>query len=149
MRTTTIINGVRYAGTPGLYELIKNLFKRSLDDLLYKEDDMNKYKSMQLAMNVHKHKHQSQGQLLSSKGYKYVIAPLMSTPKKQKKFGKGLPHAMILNDAAINYMHWDNAIPTSWWIVYDCSMHRASNNAHNNEMLSIIEKVHEVGLIIN
>jgi len=63
-------------------------------------------------MNTHKHKHQSQGRLLSNRGYKYkyVIAPLMSiTSKKQKKkFGKGLPHAMILNDNAIDYMHWDD-----------------------------------------
>ena len=90
-----IIDGVRYAGSPGLYELI---FKRIPDDLLYTEDDMNKYKSMLLATNAHKH--HSQGRLLSNRGYKYkyVIAPLMSiTPKKQKKkSGKGLPHAMIM-----------------------------------------------------
>ncbi|XP_011067074.1 PREDICTED: uncharacterized protein LOC105153744 [Acromyrmex echinatior] len=31
------------------------------------------------------------------------------TPKKQKKkSGKGLPHAMTLNDNAINYEHWDD-----------------------------------------
>ena len=41
-----IIDGIRYVGTPGLYELI---FKRIPDDLLYMEDDMNKYKSMLLA----------------------------------------------------------------------------------------------------
>ncbi|XP_011052608.1 PREDICTED: uncharacterized protein LOC105145010 [Acromyrmex echinatior] len=39
----------------------------------------------------------------------HVIAPMMSiTPKKQKKkSGKGLPHAMTLNDNAIDYKHWD------------------------------------------
>ena len=92
-------------GTSGLYELI---FKRIPDDLLYMEYDMNKYKSMLLATNAHKHKHQSQDRLLSNRGYKYkyVIAPLMSiTPKKQKnKSGKGLLHAMILNDT-IDYVH--------------------------------------------
>jgi len=44
-----IINGVRYAGTPGLYELI---FKRISDALLYTKDDMNKYKSMLLETNT-------------------------------------------------------------------------------------------------
>jgi len=39
-----IIDDVRYADTPGLYELI---FKKILD-LLYREDNMNKYKSMLL-----------------------------------------------------------------------------------------------------
>jgi len=30
-------------------------------------------------------------------------------PKKQKKkSGKGLPHAMILNDNAIDFVHWDD-----------------------------------------
>ncbi|KYN12104.1 hypothetical protein ALC57_15740 [Trachymyrmex cornetzi] len=104
-----IIDGVRYVGTSDLYELI---FKRIPDDALYTEDDMHKYKSMLLVTNTHKHKHHSQGRLLSNRGYKYkhVIAPLMSiTPKKQKKkFGKGLPHAMTLNDNAIDYVHWDD-----------------------------------------
>ncbi|KYN23124.1 hypothetical protein ALC57_04465 [Trachymyrmex cornetzi] len=77
-----IIDDVRYAGTPGLYELI---FKRIPDDLLYTKDDMNKYKSMLLATNAHKHKHHSQGRLLNNRGYKYkhIIAPLMSmTPNR-------------------------------------------------------------------
>ena len=93
-----------YIGTPDFYELI---FKRTSDNFLYTKDDMNKYKSMLLATKAHKH--QSQGRLLSNRGYKYkyVIAPLMSiTPKKQKKkSGKGLPHAMILNDNVIDYVH--------------------------------------------
>ena len=63
-----IIDGVRYAGTPGLYELI---FKRIPDDALYTEDDMHKYKSMLLMTNAHKHKYHSQGRLLSNRGYKY------------------------------------------------------------------------------
>jgi len=57
-----IIDGIRYAGTLGLYELF---FKRIPDDLLYTKDDINKYKSMLLSTNVHKHKHHSQGRLLS------------------------------------------------------------------------------------
>jgi len=43
-----IIDGVRYSGTHDLYELI---FKRILDDLLYTEDDMHKYKSILLTTN--------------------------------------------------------------------------------------------------
>jgi len=145
-----IIDGVRYIGTPDLYELI---FKRIPDDLLYMEDDMNKYKTMLLAMNAHKHKHQSQGQLLSNRGYKYkyVIAPLMSiTPKIQKKkSGKGLPHAMILNDNAINYVHWNDPNELVDRLRLLDASHRVGNNVHDNEMLSIIEELREAGLIIN
>ncbi|KYM85800.1 hypothetical protein ALC53_04385 [Atta colombica] len=106
-----------------------------------------------LRMNAHKHahKHQSQGRLLSNRGYKYkyVIAPLMSiTSKKQKKIsGKGLFHA-ILNDNAIDYVHWDDPNELVDRLLINAS-HRASNNAQNNEMLSIIEELHETGLIIN
>ncbi|KYQ49527.1 hypothetical protein ALC60_11404 [Trachymyrmex zeteki] len=62
-----IIDGVRYAGTPGLYELI---FKRIPDDLLYTEDNMHKYKSILLATNAHRHKYHSQGRVLANRGYK-------------------------------------------------------------------------------
>ena len=143
-----IIDGVRYVDT-GLYELI---FKRIPDHLLYTENDL-KYKSMLLATNEHKHKHQSQGRLLSNRGYKYkyVIAPLMSiTPKKQKnKSRKGLPHTMILNDNAIDYVHWDDPNELVNRLRLLDASHRAGNNAHDNEMLSIIEELREVGLIIN
>ena len=61
------------------------------------------------------------------------------TPKKQKKkFGKGLPRAMALNDNAIDYVHWDydpNELVDHLRLL-DAS-HQASNNVHDNEMLSI------------
>ncbi|KYN30394.1 hypothetical protein ALC56_15323 [Trachymyrmex septentrionalis] len=133
----------------GLYELI---FKRIPDDALYTEDDMHKYKSMLLVTNAHKHKYHSQGRLLSNKGYKskHVIAPLMSvTPKKQKKSGKGLPHAMTLNDNAIDYVHWDDPNELVDRLRLLDASHRAGNNGHDNEMLSIIEELREAGLLIN
>ncbi|EGI69381.1 hypothetical protein G5I_01885 [Acromyrmex echinatior] len=66
-----IIDGVRYAGTPGFYELI---FKRIPDDLLYTEDYMNKYRNILLAPNVHKYKHHSQE--MSNREYKYKYQPI-------------------------------------------------------------------------
>jgi len=50
---------------------------------------------------------------------------------------------MILNDNAIDYVHWDD--PND---LMDClrlldASHRADNNAHDNEMLSIIEELCE------
>ncbi|KYN18562.1 hypothetical protein ALC57_09127, partial [Trachymyrmex cornetzi] len=115
--------------------------------------DMNKYKSMLLATNPHKHKHDSQGRLLSNRGYKYkhIIAPLMSmTPEKpNKKSGKGLPRAMTLNDNAIDYVHWDDPNELVDRLRLLDASHRAGNNAYDNEMLSIIEELREAGLIIN
>ncbi|KAG5323561.1 YMD3 protein, partial [Pseudoatta argentina] len=74
----------------------------------------------------------SKGRLLSNRGYKY---------KHKKKSGKGLPHAMTLNDNAIDYMHWDD--PNE---LVDClrlldASYRAGNNAHDNKMLK--SRIHE------
>jgi len=43
----TIIDGVRYAGTPGFYEFI---FKKAPDYDMYTKDDKRKYKSILLAI---------------------------------------------------------------------------------------------------
>ncbi|KYN02831.1 hypothetical protein ALC62_06337 [Cyphomyrmex costatus] len=79
-----IIDGVRYAGTPGLYELI---FKRIPDDSLRKEQDMREYKSLLQATNAHRHKHHPLGRVLANSGYKYknVIKPLVTPKKKSGK----------------------------------------------------------------
>ncbi|KYM81922.1 hypothetical protein ALC53_07614 [Atta colombica] len=72
------------------------------------------------------------------------------TPKKQKnKSGKGLPHTMILNDNAIDYVHWDDSNELVNRLRLLDASHRACNIAHDNEMLSIIEELREAGLIIN
>jgi len=71
------------------------------------------------------------------------------TPKKQKKkSGKGLPHAMILNGNAIDYVHWDDSNELMDHLRLLDASHRVGNNAHD-EMLSIIEELREAGLIIN
>jgi len=69
------------------------------------------------------------------------------TPKKQKnKFGKGLPHTMILNDNAITCI---GMIPTGESSTIARRFAPTGNNAHGIEILSIIEEFREAGLIIN
>jgi len=101
-----IIDKVRYIGTPGLYELI---FKRIPDDVIYTEDDMQKYKSILMATSAHKRQYDAQSQLKSNRGYKYkqIIAPLMSIKSKKKECGTGvfMPRAMTLTDNKIDYVH--------------------------------------------
>ena len=81
--------------------------------------------------------------------YKYVIAPLMSiTPKKQKnKSGKGLPHTMILNDNAIDYVHWDDPNQLMNRLRLLDASHRAGNNAQRDVVDH--EELREAGFIIN
>jgi len=142
-----IIDGVRYAGTPGLYELI---FKKLPDYDVYTEDDKRKYKSILLVTNaqLHRRNYTEHSHLRSNRGYKYryVITPLL---KDESMIGKGLPRVMTLNDNAIDYVHWDD--PNE---LVDCmrlleASHQAGHNTHDNEMLSIIEELREAGIIIN
>jgi len=81
--------------------------------------------------------------------YKYVIAPLMSiTLKKQKnKSGKGLPHTMILNDNAIDYVHWDDPNQLMNRLRLLDASHRAGNNAQRDVVDH--EELREAGFIIN
>jgi len=72
-----IVDGVKYKGTPNLYELI---FKRIPDNTIYTEDDKLTYKSILLATNAHRRSHNVDNPILDNKGYKYknIIAPLIS-----------------------------------------------------------------------
>jgi len=89
-----IIDVVRYAGTPGLYEYI---FKKIPDYDMYTEDDKRKYESILLATNAHRRNHTEHSHLRSNRGYKYryIITSLL---KDESTIGKGLPGAMTLND---------------------------------------------------
>lgn len=141
-----IIGGVRYAGTPGIYELI---FKRLPDDMIYTDDDKQKYRDILLATNAHRRNHLAQNQILGNKGYKYkhVIAPLLF----QTKTGKGLtaPRTMTLSNNSIDYVYWNDPNELVDRLRLLEASHHAGNNAHNNEFQSIIEELQEAGIIIN
>ncbi|KYQ51397.1 hypothetical protein ALC60_09498 [Trachymyrmex zeteki] len=104
-----IINGKRYEGTPGLYELI---FMKFPNENICMDDDMQTYKSILLITNAYRHGHSADSQVLGNKGYKCknIIAPLVLG----KKVGTGInkrfdiPRAMTLNDNNIDYIQWDD-----------------------------------------
>ncbi|XP_077256460.1 uncharacterized protein LOC143894198 [Temnothorax americanus] len=139
-----IIDDIRFAGTRGLYKLI---FKKIPNDEIYTEDDMQKYKSILLMTNAHKRNHDAHARLNGNRGYKYrnIIAPLISG----KKAGKGIPRVMTLNDNKIDYVHWDDPNELVDRLRLLEASRLAGHNGHNNEILSIIEKLREAGLIIN
>jgi len=102
---------------------------------------------MLLMTNAHRYNHDPHDRVRGNRGYKYkhVIAPLMSTEPK-KKSGRGLPCTMILNDNAIDYVHWDDPNELMDRLRLLEASHQASHNAHDNEMLSIIEELREASL---
>ena len=143
-----IIDGVKYRGTVGLYELI---FKRILDDTVCTDADKQKYKSILLATNAHRRDHVAKKPPLSNKGYKYkhVIAPLLPSASTSRA-GKGLmtPRAMMVNDHKIDYVHWDDPnelVDRMRLLEASC---QSGNNSHDPEILSIHEELREIGLII-
>jgi hypothetical protein len=142
-----IIDGVKYVGTPGLYELI---FKKYPDEEVYTENDKQKYKSILLATNAHKRQHSALKPIISSKGYKYkhIISPLIRGTLCD---GRGLNASrnMILNDNRIDYVHWNDPNELVDRLRLLEASRQAGNNAHDNEILSIIEELREAGLIIN
>ncbi|KYN02837.1 hypothetical protein ALC62_06343 [Cyphomyrmex costatus] len=89
-----IIDGVKYKGTPGLYELI---FKRIPNDAIYTENDKLAYKNILLATNAHRRSHNADNPMLGNKVYKYknIIAPIVSG---KIQVGTGIPCARNLND---------------------------------------------------
>jgi len=68
----------------------------------------------------------------------------ITSKKQKKKSRKELSHAMTLNDNAIDYVHWNDSnelvdrLRPSHWV---------GNNAHDNEILSIIEEFWEAVLL--
>ncbi|XP_071574666.1 uncharacterized protein [Temnothorax nylanderi] len=154
-----IIDGIRYVGTPGLYELI---FKKIPNDEIYTEDDMQKYKSMLLMTNTHKCNHDAHARLNGNRGYKYryIIAPLISGKKagkgipramtlsdnkidhiiasaiSGKKAENGIPRAMTLNDNKIDYVHWDDPNELVDRLRLLEASRLAGHNGHDNEILS-------------
>ncbi|KYN09375.1 hypothetical protein ALC57_18507 [Trachymyrmex cornetzi] len=74
---TIIIDGERYKGTPGLYELI---FKKIPNDAIYTENDKQTYKHILLTTNAHRRDNNARMPIKSNKGHKYKnIAPLLVT----------------------------------------------------------------------
>lgn len=141
-----LIDGLKYVGTPGLYELI---FKRMPNDAVYTEDDLHKYKSILLTTNAHRRGNNMHNPVLGNKGHKYkcIIAPLISGHKVGK--GINVPRAMTLSDNKIDYVHWNDPNELVDRLRLLEASRQAGNNAHDNEILSIIEELREAGIIIN
>lgn len=141
-----IIDNVQYVGTRGLYELI---FMKKPSPICT-HDDMQKYKSILLATDAYRLNYNPNSRINGNRAekYKHIIAPLV-LKEPRKKSGKGLPRAMTLNENVIDYVHWDDPNELVDRLRLLDASRQAGNNAHDNEILSIIDELREVGLIIN
>ncbi|KYN09522.1 hypothetical protein ALC57_18360, partial [Trachymyrmex cornetzi] len=150
---TIIIDEERYKGTPDLYELF---FKKIPNDAIYTENDKQTYKHILLTTNAHRRDNNARMPIKNNKGHKYknIIAPLLVTRSVSgTSIGSGIktniPSAVRLTDNEIDYVHWDDPNELVDRLQLLDASRRAGNNAHDNEILSIIEELRETGLIIN
>ena len=154
-----VIDGMTYMGTPGLYALI---FTNKPQENEYTNEDLLAYRNILMTTNAYRRGHS--GQVVGSKGfkYKYIIGPLIrgeipkvqpvtprtSTTISKKKGGSVIPHTMRVVDNKIDYIHWDDPNELADRLRLLVESREAGNNAHENEMLSIIEELREAGVIL-
>ena len=147
---SVIIDGARFKGTRGLYELI---FMRTPDVSTYTDKDKRTYRTILFTTSAHKRGRSAGRPVMGNKGYKYrnIIAPLVqpSSNKVGTTKGAGLPSAVRLTDNAIDYVHWDDPNELVDRLRLLDASRRAGNDAHDNEILSIIEELREAGFVIN
>lgn len=112
----------------------------------FTKTDLNKYKSILLLTNAHKKHFESNAKLVRhSKSHKFmkIIQPLF-------KSGKGVQSDyMIVNDSnkSIEYTYWDDPNELIERLRLLLSSKSAGHNAHNNEIISIIEELKEADII--
>lgn len=135
-----IINGTKYEGTPGLYELI---FMRIPDSFIYSEEDLNVYAAILKSTNAHKHL----DRIKSNKGYKYIniIKKLFSNePVSKSRRGSGL---LTLNNNKPDYVYWDDPNELCDRLRLLIASQTAGHTGHENEIISIIEELREAKII--
>lgn len=160
-----------FLGTEGVYEL---LFMNKPDESKIKSQDYGIYKDILNFTNVHRVNFEKEGRVRSSASYKYtkVIMPLVkstrsrsaSTPgrsmpyphahpllkKKTPHKGEGmiLGEYKITSDKPVEYVYWNdiNELVDRLRLLYASA--KAGNNAHTNEVASILEELKEEGIIV-
>ncbi|KYM93399.1 hypothetical protein ALC62_16001 [Cyphomyrmex costatus] len=84
-------------------------------------------------------------------GHIYINA-LLSGDKRNEidnVYGLGVPTTMRVTDNKVDYVHWDDPNELVDRLQLLDASRSAGNNAHDNEILSIIDELRESGFIIN
>jgi hypothetical protein len=145
------INGKRYEGTPGLYEL---LFKRNPKK--YSDQDIHTYKEILDITSAARTNFNPNSQIQGTKAFKYksIIGPLYSeeltryheTPKRENKtFGKGM--FKEVNQNPIDYVYWDDPNELVDRLKLLVASQTAGHTGHTNEIISIIEELREIDIV--
>ncbi|KAG8247889.1 hypothetical protein J6590_108657 [Homalodisca vitripennis] len=153
-----LIDGKRYKGTPGLYELI---VMNIPNDYIYTEEDLNAYADMLRETNVYRVNYSATGKIRSNRGSKYknIIAPLinrvptledhhMSTYSdlvNKEATGSGIN----LTNTAPNYVYFNDPNELVDELRLLLASQQAGNTGHSNEINSIIEELLELEPVLS
>lgn len=143
--------------TPGLTSLLLESNPR-----YYTEKDLKAYKDMLQYTNAHRKSFSAKGAIdRNSKSTKYnkIIAPLFPNRKSKRlnpssgdglplsKKRKGIPQTdykiVEMENAKINYTYWDDPNELVDRLRLLLASTSAGHTGHNNEIISIIEELHE------
>lgn len=144
-----IVQGKRYKGTKGLYEL---LFKKY--PLNFTVQDEKNYVDIIFKTNAHRRYYKSteqvQGSILPK--YKKIIGPAVRLVS-----GRGFSSKQAINNKEllmqysskpIEYVYWDNPNELVDRLRLLIASQSAGNNNHANEINSIIEELREISIIV-
>jgi hypothetical protein len=155
------INNQTFKGTPGLYELV---FKTSPNQDVISKNDLTNFTEMLLLTNAHKRRFDPNEVRQGTKAQKYlnVIKPLIDIAQ-QKTQGQN-PRGQIIslpnytgsgssvyknlqNKSQTDFIYWDdpNELVDRLRLLYASTS--SGNNAHQNEIISIIEELREANII--
>nr|CAH7768878.1 unnamed protein product [Callosobruchus chinensis] len=132
------VQGKRYRGTQGLYEL---LFKKYPNDTVFTDEDKKNYKQIVYKTNAHRRYYKSGEQVDGSKlkKYKNIIAPTI-------KKGQGL--MMDVTGNKKDYIYWDDPNELVDRLRLLLSSQVAGHTGHTNEIISLIEELREANIIL-
>ncbi|XP_061718476.1 uncharacterized protein LOC133526018 [Cydia pomonella] len=147
------INGRSYNLTPGLSEL---LFKKIPSLEIITDEDKRNYKFLLLQTNAHRRDFNPNKPIKSNKGRKYlqIIKPMFKLSKERLTsnetytHGQGLPiMKKVCND--VSYVYWDDPNELVDRLKLLIASRDAGNTGLDNEIISIIEELHESGVLNN
>lgn len=133
------IDGIKYQGTPGIYELI---FCKDPNRSIVTTSDYDNYIKILSGANVLKRKYNPIGPGQGSRTTKYtsIIAPHL-----RSKSGTGL--VKRFNENAPDWIYWDDPNELVERLMLLIASRDAGHSGHDNEILSILEELREGGYI--
>ena len=147
-----LVKNQSYPTSRGLLEL---LFKRKPNMNVVNQDDESYYRQILNLTSAHKRNHKEDGELRRHKSTKFnsIISPMFGgrgfPTLFESKFGKGFqPRYKVAKfNTYKDYVYWDDPNELVDRLRLLMAEKSAGNNAHINEISSIIEELREGGYI--